>query len=116
VKTQPKVEQKVEIQPENPDHVTGTGASPPEGIVKTADQGPEKPAETDQIEDLGGLPNRDLFRIGEVANYLRVSESTIRLWIQHGYFQIEKMRGTIWIPRASILSFRLKNRIIPENS
>jgi len=91
-KIEPEVEQKIDPGPE----------------IQT-----EKPVETDQIEDLSGLPNRDLYRINEVADYLRVSESTIRLWIQHGYFQIEKMRGTVWIPKESILRFRLKNRINP---
>ena len=74
-------------------------------------------AEPDQVEDLQGLedllglPKRDLFRINEVAQYFSVSESTIRTWIQHGHFQIEKLRGTIWVPRASILKFRLKSRV-----
>ncbi|HUT44360.1 MAG TPA: hypothetical protein VMW95_08480 [Desulfobacterales bacterium] len=74
---------------------------------------PEKPVETEQIEDLSGLPDRNLFRLVEVADYLQVSLSTIRLWKDHGYFQIEKFRGTVWITRESILKFRLKNRVQP---
>jgi len=74
---------------------------------------PENLVESDQeIEDLSGLPKRDLFRINEVADYFSVSDRTIRLWIAHGHFQIEKLRGTIWVPRSSILKFRLRSRVI----
>jgi len=90
-KKKPVVEQKTEIQTEIQPEIT--------------------PVETESIEDLTGLPNRDLFRINEVASYFSVSDRTIRLWIDHGHFQIEKLRGTIWVPRSSILKFRLKSRV-----
>ena len=99
-----------EYRPETPTEKPQGPASPPP-VPKEAEGMEEKPVETDQIEDLTGLPNRDLFRINEVADYFSVSERTIRLWIEHGHFQIEKLRGTIWVPRTSILRFRLKTRI-----
>ena len=80
-------------------------------LIKEAENMEEKPVETDTIQDLNGLPNRDLFRINEVADYFSVSERTIRLWIEHGHFEIERLRGTIWVPRTSILKFRLKSRV-----
>ena len=72
----------------------------------------DKAIDSDQIIELNGLPNRDLFRISEVADYFSVTERTIRLWVDHGHFQIEKHRGTIWIPRGSILQFRIRSRVI----
>ena len=65
----------------------------------------------DGIGELSGLPKRDLFRISEVAGYFSVSERTIRLWIEHKLIDpIEQVRGTIWVPRTSIIKFRLKAR------
>lgn len=67
--------------------------------------------EADPIQDFNELPKRDLFRISEVAEYFSVSERTIRLWIEHKHFEIERLRGTIWVPRTSILKFRIKTRV-----
>jgi len=67
--------------------------------------------EVGQIEDLSGLPNRDLLRVHEVADYLSKAESTIRLWIDHGYFITEKFRGSLWVTKQSVIDFRLKNRV-----
>ena len=67
--------------------------------------------EGDGIGELSGLPERDLFRVSEVASYFSVSERTIRLWIEHKLINpIEKVRGTVWVPRTSIIKFRLKAR------
>ena len=93
-------------------HRPETPTERPQGPAPIPPPVPEK-VETEPIEDLNGLPNRDLFRLSEVADYLQVSVSTIRLWKDHGYFQVEKMRGTVWITRLSILKFRLKNRVQP---
>ena len=92
------------IRPETP-------TERPQGAAPAPPPVPNKP----EIEDLNGLPNRDLFRINEVADYFSVSERTIRLWIEHGHFQIEKLRGTIWVPRTSILKFRIKTRVVWRN-
>ena len=72
---------------------------------------PEKPAAIEQLEDLSGLPDRDLLRVYEVAMYLSKAESTIRLWIDHGYFITEKFRGSLWVTKQSVIDFRLKNRV-----
>ena len=49
------------------------------------------------------LPNKDLFRIDEVATYFSVTERTIRLWLDHGHLIAAKKAGTIRILRKSIL-------------
>ena len=49
------------------------------------------------------LPNKDLFRIDEVATYFSVTERTVRLWIDHGHLIAAKKAGTIRILRKSIL-------------
>ena len=35
------------------------------------------------------LPNKALFRVGEVAEYFNVTDRTVYLWIQHGHLEIE---------------------------
>lgn len=64
--------------------------------------------ETDIVDDYG-LPPKKLFRIDEVARYFNVSERTIRLWIEHGHLNHEKIVGTIRIPRESIIQCRFNN-------
>ena len=49
------------------------------------------------------LPNKDLFRIDEVATYFSVTERTVRLWLDHGHLIAAKKAGTIRILRKSIL-------------
>ena len=58
-----------------------------------------------------GLPQKDLFRIDEVAKYFGVSDRCIRMWIDHHHFEIEKLSGTVRITRQSILNFRLKSKV-----
>lgn len=59
------------------------------------------------------LPNKELLRVEEVATYFGVARSTIYLWIDHGILQAEKIRGTIRIPRESILNCRINSKIDP---
>jgi len=68
-----------------------------------------KEAENMEENDIT-LPAKDLFRIDEVANYFSVTDQTIRLWIDHGHFEIEKLHGSIRVLRRSIVSFRLKSK------
>jgi len=56
------------------------------------------------------LPKKDLFRVDEVAAYFGVSERCIRLWIEHGHLDIEKIVGSIRITRSSILRCRVAAR------
>ena len=34
------------------------------------------------------LPNKDLLRIDEVAEYFQVTDETIRLWVEHGHLEV----------------------------
>jgi len=68
---------------------------------------------TEQPVDDPRLPNKSLFRIDEVATYFGVATSTIYLWIEHGILTAEKYRGTIRVPRESIVHCRLANRLHP---
>ena len=68
------------------------------------------PAQDKTIDD-SGLPAKALFRIDEVAEYFGVTDRTIRLWIEHKHFEVEKLHGTLRITRESILAFRLKSRV-----
>ena len=57
------------------------------------------------------LPDKDLFRVDEVAEYLDVTQSTIYRWIDHGLLDAEKYRRVIRIPRKSLLNFRLLSKV-----
>ena len=59
------------------------------------------------------LPNKPLLRVDECATYFDVSAATIYLWIDHGILEAEKIKGTIRIPRESILNCRVKSKIDP---
>jgi excisionase family DNA binding protein len=59
------------------------------------------------------LPNKDLFRVDEVATYFDVSRSTVYLWIDHGILIAEKYGGTIRIPRESVENCRFTNKLDP---
>jgi excisionase family DNA binding protein len=56
------------------------------------------------------LPQKEHFRVDEVATYFDVAKSTIYLWIDHGHLKAEKYVGTIRVTRKSILEFKLKQR------
>ena len=56
------------------------------------------------------LPDKKLLRVSEAAAYFGVHERTIRLWVEHGKLDSEKLVGTVFISRESILKFRLSGR------
>ena len=88
-------------------HRPETPTERPQGPAPAPPPVPSEPV----IEDLNGLPNRDLLRVHEVAAYLSKAESTIRLWIDHGYFITEKFRGSLWVTKQSVIDFRTRNRV-----
>ena len=57
------------------------------------------------------LPVKDLFRIDEVADYFGISERCVRLWIDHGHLEAEKIVGSVRISRNSILRCRF-NKLV----
>ena len=59
------------------------------------------------------LPNKDLFRIKEVADYFSVTRRCIYLWIKAGDLEIEKINGISRIPRESILKCRFRKQETP---
>ena len=67
------------------------------------------PLDEQMITDDDRLPDKSLFRVDEVMQYFGISESTVRLWIQHGHLEAEKIVGSVRIKRESILSCRFKN-------
>ena len=71
---------------------------------------PEEPEIPEEEKDQITLPEKDLFRIDEVANYFQVEERTIRLWIQHGHLRKENIVGVMRISRTSILSCRFPGK------
>jgi len=50
------------------------------------------------------LPDKDLFRVDEVAEYYTVSVKTVYRWIEKGALISIKIGGIIRIPREAILS------------
>ena len=59
----------------------------------------------------GGLPDKDLLRVDEVAAYFNVSASTVYLWIDHGILASEKYNRMLRVPRESVVKCRMKHRI-----
>jgi hypothetical protein len=59
------------------------------------------------------LPNKDLFRISEVAEYFSVTVRCIYIWIKKDYLEIEKINGISRIPRESILKCRFRKQETP---
>jgi excisionase family DNA binding protein len=56
------------------------------------------------------LPDKELLRVDEVAEYFSVSPKTIYLWIDHGHLIAEKFVGTVRIPRKSVIKLRDKKK------
>ena len=77
------------------------------------------PEQEPKIIDDPLLPQKSLFRVEEASRYLDVSETTIKLWIDHGHLEAEKykredqVRGMIRIPRISLLRCRFNARFDP---
>ena len=67
-------------------------------------------AATVQVPDISFLPKKDIFRVDEAAVYFGVEERTIRLWIQHGKLESEKINGCLRIPRRSIIDCRFPRK------
>jgi excisionase family DNA binding protein len=59
------------------------------------------------------LPKKSLFTVYEVAEYFSVTERTIKLWIEHGHLNSEKIVGSTRIPRESILMCRFRTSKFP---
>lgn len=57
------------------------------------------------------LPEKELLRVEEVAEYFNVSPKTIYLWIDHGHLESEKIIGCVRIPLQSVINFRLFNKL-----
>jgi len=53
-----------------------------------------------------GLPNKELFRINEVAEYFCVEHHTIRDWIKRRGLKCERIGGSLRITRTEIKRFR----------
>jgi excisionase family DNA binding protein len=54
------------------------------------------------------LPEKELLRVDEVAEYFSVTSRTIYLWIEHGHLEAEKTpTKMIRITRESVLKCRL---------
>lgn len=57
---------------------------------------------------MGTLPEKELLRVDEVADYFRVTPRTIYLWIEHGHLKAERTpTNTIRITRDSVLKCRI---------
>jgi excisionase family DNA binding protein len=65
------------------------------------------------VVEMSTLPDKDLLRVDEVAEYFDVHKSTIYLWIDHGILVAEKYRGILRVPRESIEKCRTANKITP---
>jgi excisionase family DNA binding protein len=59
---------------------------------------------------MNDLPNKALFRVDEVADYFSVTERCIRLWIEHGHLESEKIVGVVRITREAVLKCRFFNK------
>ena len=57
------------------------------------------------------LPDKELSRVDEVAEYLGVAQSTIYTWVQHGHLPAEKYIRVIRISRKTLLKFRKKSKL-----
>jgi excisionase family DNA binding protein len=51
------------------------------------------------------LPDKDLFRVGEVAQHWRVTERTIRRWVRGGRLCAILLNKSVRIPREAVTRF-----------
>ena len=57
------------------------------------------------------LPEKDLLRVDEVADYFSVTTRTVYLWIENGHLQTELTPGGQWrITRASLDKCRFREK------
>lgn len=57
------------------------------------------------------LPKKELFRVGEVAEYFDVTDRTVYLWIEHGHLETEQTpAGQIRVTRESLDKCRFQKR------
>ena len=63
---------------------------------------------TPETKDDPLLVEKSLFRIDEAASYFGVTDRCIKLWIEHGHLEREKVVGSIRISRDSILRCRFR--------
>jgi excisionase family DNA binding protein len=57
------------------------------------------------------LPNKELLRVEEVAEYFSVTKKTIYLWIEHGHLDADKIAGSvIRITRTSVMKCRFAHK------
>jgi len=58
---------------------------------------------------MSDLPDKTLLLVSEVAEFFRVTERTVRIWIEHGHLEAERtVHGrAIRITRVSVLKCRL---------
>ena len=60
------------------------------------------------------LPQKELLRVDEVANFFSVTDRCIRLWIEHGHLKAERIVGAIRVTRESVLKCRFAP-VLPES-
>ena len=86
-----------------------------EGTPIEAEQKPDPASETEnqttEEEAMATLPQKDLFRVDEVATYFQVTDPTVRNWLDHGHLEKTKIVGVIRITRESILKCALGYRV-----
>jgi excisionase family DNA binding protein len=60
---------------------------------------------------MSDLPDKNLFRVGEVADFFSVTDRTVYLWIEHGHLETEATpAGQIRITRDSVNKCRFKKK------
>lgn len=60
----------------------------------------------EKFKDDPFLPKKPFFRIDEVAQYFDVSESCIRVWLDHKILEKFQVKNVVRISRESILQCR----------
>jgi excisionase family DNA binding protein len=57
------------------------------------------------------LPQKELFRVGEVADYFGVTDRTVYLWIEHGHLKTEQTpAGQFRVTKESLDKCRFQKR------
>jgi len=66
---------------------------------------PEKKPEQKEIL---GLPKKEYLRVDEVSDFFRVTDRTVRLWVEHGKLTAVKIGGVTRLTRESVIEFPIK--------